>query len=231
MSMPSLSSSPWIRGAPHKGFSRHILRIRFRTSRGTVGLPRWPRRIFQVQKSRKLLRCHARTVPGRTIASTERQSLQTRDRQTQKRRSTGVNLGRFLVERCSTPSWWRRARFSSSRAARERKIKHKLKRSFVSEMGIGGENYQRSIIPVRSDISGFSRGTLEFRAIQNLDSLTRSWRERALANPIATEPPGQDYLRNGDLSLVIEHPRRTNASKLDGKDPIFVASIATVGLH
>src|SRR5271169_3295035 len=167
MSMPSLSSSPWIRGAPHKGFSRHILRIRFRTSRGTVGLPRWPRRIFQVQKSRKPLRCHARTVPGRTIASTERQSLQTRDRQTQKRRSTGVNLGRFLVERCSTPSWWRRARFSSSRAARERKIKHKLNRSFVSEMSIGGENYQRSIIPVRSDISRFSRGTvsrqLEYR--------------------------------------------------------------------
>src|SRR5262245_61352222 len=27
-------------------------------------------------------------------------------------RSTGVNLGRFLAERCSTPTWWRRARFS-----------------------------------------------------------------------------------------------------------------------
>ena len=29
----------------------------------------------------------------------------------------------------------------------------------VREMGIGGENYERSIIPVRSDISRFSRGT------------------------------------------------------------------------
>jgi hypothetical protein len=29
----------------------------------------------------------------------------------------------------------------------------------VREMSIGGENYERSIIPVRSDISRFSRGT------------------------------------------------------------------------
>src|SRR5216683_2034061 len=33
MSMPSLSSSPWMRGAPQPGFSRHILRIRSRISR------------------------------------------------------------------------------------------------------------------------------------------------------------------------------------------------------
>src|SRR5215831_1659591 len=46
------------------------------------------------------------------MASVERQPLHTRDSQTQRRRSTGVNLGRFLAERCSTPTWWRRARFS-----------------------------------------------------------------------------------------------------------------------
>ena len=30
----------------------------------------------------------------------------------------------------------------------------------MSEMSIGGENYERSIIPIRSDISMFSRGTI-----------------------------------------------------------------------
>src|SRR5215471_6297070 len=42
MLMPSLSSSPWMRGAPQVGFSRHILRIRSRTSwemRGGPGRP------------------------------------------------------------------------------------------------------------------------------------------------------------------------------------------------
>src|SRR3984893_16125568 len=46
ISMPSLSNSPWMRGAPQVGFSRHILRIRSRTSRGSVGLPGWPCRIL-----------------------------------------------------------------------------------------------------------------------------------------------------------------------------------------
>src|SRR5712691_11920178 len=64
MSMPSLSNSPWMRGAPQVGFSRHILRIRSRTSRGSVGLPGWPRRILHAQKRRKLLRCQAMTVSG-----------------------------------------------------------------------------------------------------------------------------------------------------------------------
>ena len=40
MSMPSFSSSPWIRGAPHSGFSRRIRRISSRQepiSRGELG--------------------------------------------------------------------------------------------------------------------------------------------------------------------------------------------------
>jgi hypothetical protein len=37
-----LSSSPWIRGAPQEGFSRHILRIRSRTARDMTGRPGWP---------------------------------------------------------------------------------------------------------------------------------------------------------------------------------------------
>src|SRR5215472_7631880 len=57
------------------------------------------------------------------------------------------------------PIWWRRARFSSCRAAHERKIEASVARSVFREMSIGEENYERSIIPLRSDISRFSRGT------------------------------------------------------------------------
>ena len=72
----------------------------------------------------------------------------------------GVNLGRFLAERCNTPIWWRTARFSNSRAARERKIEDKVAKRVAKEISIGGESYDSSIIPVRSDISRFSRGTV-----------------------------------------------------------------------
>jgi len=54
--------------------------------------------------------------------------------------------------------WWRRAKFSSPRAARERKIEDRVARSVAREMGIG-ENYERNITPIRSDISRFSGGT------------------------------------------------------------------------
>jgi hypothetical protein len=50
------------------------------------------------------------------------------------------------------------ARFSSPRAARERKIEDRVARSVVREMRTG-ENYKRSIAPIRSNISRFSRGT------------------------------------------------------------------------
>ena len=38
-SKPSLSNSPWIRGAPHSGFSLLIRRIRSRCSRSIRGRP------------------------------------------------------------------------------------------------------------------------------------------------------------------------------------------------
>src|SRR5260370_10013685 len=63
-SMPSLRSSPWMRGAPQRGFSRLILRISWRTSFDTGGRPRWPLRAFQVPKNRHPFRCHAMTVFG-----------------------------------------------------------------------------------------------------------------------------------------------------------------------
>src|SRR6516164_10441426 len=97
---------------------------------------------YKVQNRRKPARCQATTVSGRTMASAERQSRQTRDRKTHSMRSPAVNFGRFLADRLSTAIWWRRARFSSSRAARERKIEPRVLRSVVREMSIGGKNYE-----------------------------------------------------------------------------------------
>src|SRR5258708_29004133 len=76
MSMPSLRSSPWIRGAPQIGLSRLIFRISLRISFDTGGRPGWPRRTFQVQNNRNPLRCQAMTVAGLTMHRAERHSAQ-----------------------------------------------------------------------------------------------------------------------------------------------------------
>src|SRR5499425_1328357 len=99
MSIPSLSSSPWMRGAPQPGFSRHIWRIRARIWWEIAGRPGWLRRTFQVQNRRKPARCQATTVSGLTMARAERQSREVRDSQTHNRRSARVNFGRFFAER------------------------------------------------------------------------------------------------------------------------------------
>src|ERR1700719_1746855 len=66
--MSSLSSSPWIRGAPQSGLAMLISRISLRISGGTGGRP--PRgRDFQRQYKRKPARCHLMTIAGLTIAS------------------------------------------------------------------------------------------------------------------------------------------------------------------
>jgi hypothetical protein len=75
---PSAYCSSRFSGAPHIGFSRLILRISSRVSLETFGLPGFPCRAFQVQKSRKPFRCQATTVSGFTITRTERQSRQKR---------------------------------------------------------------------------------------------------------------------------------------------------------
>ena len=137
MVMPSLSNSPWMRGAPHSGFSRLIVRIKPRTSRDTAGLPVVPCRTFQVQNRRKPLRCQAMTVSGLTMTSADRQSAQAPDNHAQNKRSATVNFGRFLAERRSTPIWWRNARISTWRAARERKTENRVVRNGDKALHIG----------------------------------------------------------------------------------------------
>jgi hypothetical protein len=62
--MPSLSSSPWMRGAPHNGLTLLIRRIKARISVPVLGRP--GRRDRQRQCRRKPLRCHWTTVAGLT---------------------------------------------------------------------------------------------------------------------------------------------------------------------
>jgi hypothetical protein len=71
----------------------------------------------------------------------------------------GGPLESILGDRLSTPTWWRRSRFSSWSAAREWKIEDRFVRSVVREMSIS-ENYEGEITPIRSNISRFSRGTV-----------------------------------------------------------------------
>src|SRR6476469_8428063 len=68
ISMPSLSNSPWIHGAPHNGLARLISRISRRISNDTAGRPQRCRD-FQRQYDLKPARCQRITVSGRTIAS------------------------------------------------------------------------------------------------------------------------------------------------------------------
>ena len=59
------------------------------------------------------------------MTSDERHSAQVWDSHAQRSRSVGFSFGRF-TDRCSTLSWWRKARISSCRAARLRKEAKKV---------------------------------------------------------------------------------------------------------
>jgi len=66
-SMPSFNSSPWILGAPHKGFVTAILLMRAAVSALIGGRPSRGRPESPVQCSRKRRLCHRRTVLGDTM--------------------------------------------------------------------------------------------------------------------------------------------------------------------
>ena len=86
-----------MRGAPHNGFASAIVRINWRTSRGTLGRPT-RRRLFHVQKSRKPRRCQARTVSGLTMTTAARHSFQT-SRQPDPQHSVGMREPQSLRPR------------------------------------------------------------------------------------------------------------------------------------
>ena len=84
-----------LRGDPQPGLAMDILRINFRISLATGGLPGFPFRLSFAQWSRKRWRCQATTVAGLTMTNASRQSDQSRDNHAQRRRSAGSKLGRL----------------------------------------------------------------------------------------------------------------------------------------
>jgi hypothetical protein len=82
------SSSPWIRGAPHRKFSRLIRTIRSRTSQPILGRP--PRHWAWApnpQSGHKPRRRQRKTVAGWTITRPRCQFAHHRDNKTQNSRS------------------------------------------------------------------------------------------------------------------------------------------------
>ena len=100
-----------------RGLLRLIIRIRSRTSCGTLGRPGLPRWTFHVQNKRNPFLCQATTVSALTISRADFQSAQTSRSHTQKTRSADVSFGRWGAERRNTASCCRKARFSSRSCA------------------------------------------------------------------------------------------------------------------
>jgi hypothetical protein len=118
-SIPSLSSSPWMRGAPHNGLARFISRINCRVSVGTAGRPR---RLldFQRQNNRKPARCHRITVSGLTMVSATWALGRSRQAQPRMILSTVRNDSRPGLPRRNTMICCLSTRTSASSAARDR---------------------------------------------------------------------------------------------------------------
>ena len=93
--IPSIFSSPWIRGARQSGFAVAMSRMRRRISAATGGLPRPTvfRCEIRAQNLRKRSRCHRTTVSGCTTNRAVLHRRQTLDSVHQNRRSKAVSLG------------------------------------------------------------------------------------------------------------------------------------------
>jgi hypothetical protein len=116
--MPSLSNSPWIRGAPHSGLAMLISRISLRIF-GEVGRP--PRRLdFQRQYDLNPARCHFMTVSGFIIARAFRIVGANRYSPAKIKRSAALKVCLFGECRRSMLIWCRRTRISAANEARDR---------------------------------------------------------------------------------------------------------------
>lgn len=102
-----------MRGAPQRRFSAAKRRISDRSCGSMHGLP--GRRARRRQDPRNPSRSQRATVAGRTSSSAFRHRGHHRRQHSQSRRS---EARKRRSERARTPSWWCRARFSSSRSLR-----------------------------------------------------------------------------------------------------------------
>jgi hypothetical protein len=136
-SKPSIRSSPWMRGAPHVGFSTTIRKISSLTS---FEIRLLPTGVLNPEISRRYRRkpawCQPTTVSGVTTIRACFHSAQNRPAAIQKSLSSDANLGlgrRYF----RTASCWRSARFSKRsflwlRKRRKRTPNPRAKRSNVA---------------------------------------------------------------------------------------------------
>ena len=137
--IPSIRSSPWMRGAPHRVLVRLISRIRSLISLGIPGLPGTPRD-FNRQKALKRRLCQRTRVSGRTMTIELRRLGQSRYSQTNKNRSAVDKRVRPGALRCKTLSWCRRARTSATSRDRGMKSEPRNQRTSFTVSTMGREH-------------------------------------------------------------------------------------------
>ena len=165
-SMPSLRSSPWMRGAPQSGLARLISRISRRISGGTLGLP--ARRLdFQRQKERKPARCHRIIVSGCTMVTASRTVGASRYSNMKIRRSNDLRAGRLRVLRRSTFNWWRSAITSPSSELLDRK---RSRRIHLSRLKSSSTRRSSPDSGAQTKWMGFAVGTPNCAAITPMET-------------------------------------------------------------
>jgi hypothetical protein len=124
--IPSLSSSPRIRSAPHRRPRAAMSRMRLIVSGGSGDVFRGRDR--RRQNRRKPARCQRRTVSGWTMAIARRHDGNKRAPMISFSRSTRLSFGRLLRRR-RTLAWWRRTAFSMISSRRDRTASRRRLRS------------------------------------------------------------------------------------------------------
>ena len=121
ISKPGLSSSPWMRGAPHVGFSAAMRKIKARISLLTgFRPPGLCTREMSRQYMRNPARCQPTTVRGVTRMSGFFQPAHSLRNTIQNNFCRALTRRRGRLAR-KAKSCWRRAKFSRMRSSRERK--------------------------------------------------------------------------------------------------------------
>ena len=139
-SIPSINNSPWIRGAPHNGFSRPIRRISARISESICGRPpMW--RDLKCQYARKPRRCQRITVSGWTMMIASSSDGYSRYSHTISKRSMFYSLTRDGDLRRRITRRWRRMRFSASSRARLVNCDRIASNSWIRNATIGRFHY------------------------------------------------------------------------------------------
>src|SRR5215472_1659194 len=173
MSNPSISSSPWMRGAPQVGFSATMRKTNSSRSFGVGLRPTGPRtREITLQYMRKPARCQRTTVSGVTMMTACFHRDHSRLMATQKNLSNRLRAGRGR-RRFSTVNCCRSKKFSKMRFWRLRKIRRSdpsASHSTLSIIGVITEFWQRP--PAMLLVSKSARAVASHRTCKLASDLT-----------------------------------------------------------